>query len=48
MVAVKVKGGVLCMTREQAGQKPVDKLMVADVEKTIIDEVGKMVKDETN
>ena len=48
MVAVKVKGGVLCMTREQAGQKPVDKLIVADVEKTIIDEVGKMVKDETN
>ena len=36
------------MTREQAGQKPVDKVMVADVEKTIIDEVGKMVKDETN
>ena len=29
------------MTREQAGQKPVDKLMVADVEKTIIDEVEK-------
>ena len=48
MVAVKVKGGVLCMTREQAGQKPVDKLMVADVEKTIIDEVEKMVKEETN
>ena len=48
MVAVKVKGGVLCMTREQAGQKPVDKVMVADVEKTIIDEVGKMVNDETN
>ena len=48
MVAVKVKGGVLCMTREQAGQKPVDKLMVADVEKTIIDEVEKMVKDETD
>ena len=36
------------MTREQAGQKPVDKLMVADVEKTIIEELGKMVKDETN
>ena len=36
------------MTREQAGQKPVDNLMVADAEKTIIDEVGKMVKDETN
>ena len=30
------------------GQKPVDKVMVADVEKTIIDEVEKMVKDETN
>ena len=36
------------MTREQAGQKPVDKLMVADVEKTIIEEVWKMVKDESN
>lgn len=32
----------------RTGGKPVDKLMVADVEKTIIDEVGKMVKDETN
>ena len=30
------------------GQKPVDKVMVADVEKTIIDEVEKMVKDETD
>ena len=30
------------------GQKPVDKVMVADVEKTIIDEVERMVKDETN
>lgn len=48
MVAVKVKGGVLCMTREQAGQNPVDKLMVADVEKTIIDEVESMVNDESD
>ena len=32
----------------RTGEKPVDKPMVADVEKTIIDEVGKMVKDETN
>ena len=30
------------------GEKPVDKVMVADVEKTIIDEVEKMVKNETN
>ena len=30
------------------GEKPVDKVMVADVEKTIIDEVEKMVKDETD
>ena len=36
------------MTREQAGQKPVDKLMVEDVEKTIIDEVERMVNDETD
>ena len=30
------------------GQKPVDKVMVADVEKTIIDEVERMVKDEAD
>ena len=30
------------------GQKPVDKVMVADVEKTIIDEVEKMVKGESD
>ena len=30
------------------GQKPVDKVMVADVEKAIIDEVERMVKDETD
>ena len=36
------------LVRDTAGQKPVDKVMVADVEKTIIDEVEKMVKDETN
>ena len=36
------------LVRNTAGQKPVDKVMVADVEKTIIDEVEKMVKDETN
>ena len=30
------------------GQKPVDKVMVADVEKTIIDEVERMVKDESD
>ena len=34
--------------RDTAGEKPVDKVMVADVEKTIIDEVEKMVKDESN
>ena len=31
------------LVRNTAGQKPVDKVMVADVEKTIIDEVEKMV-----
>ena len=31
------------LVRDTAGQKPVDKVMVADVEKTIIDEVEKMV-----
>ena len=36
------------LVRDTAGQKPVDKVMVADVEKTIIDEVERMVKDETN
>ena len=36
------------LVRDTAGQKPVDKVMVADVEKTIIDEVEKMVKDETD
>ena len=34
--------------RDTAGEKPVDKVMVADVEKTIIDEVERMVKNETN
>ena len=36
------------LVRDTAGEKPVDKVMVADVEKTIIDEVEKMVKDETD
>ena len=36
------------LVRDTAGQKPVDKVMVADVEKTIIDEVERMVKDETD
>ena len=31
--------------RDTAGEKPVDKVMVADVEKTIIDEVEKMVNE---
>ena len=31
------------LVRDTAGQKPVDKVMVADVEKAIIDEVEKMV-----
>ena len=35
------------LVRDTAGQKPVDKVMVADVEKTIIDEVEKMVNDDT-
>lgn len=35
------------LARDTAGQKPVDKVMVADVEKTIIDEVEKMVNDDT-
>ena len=33
------------LVRDAAGQKPVDKVMVADVEKTIIDEVEKMVNE---
>ena len=33
------------LVRDTAGQKPVDKVMVADVEKTIIDEVEKMVNE---
>ena len=33
--------------RDTAGEKPIDKVMVADVEKTIIDEVEKMVNDDT-
>ena len=33
------------LARDTAGQKPVDKVMVADVEKTIIDEVEKMVNE---
>ena len=36
------------LVRDTAGQKPVDKVMVADVEKTIIDEVEKMVKGESD
>lgn len=36
------------LVRDTAGYKPVDKVMVADVEKTIIDEVERMVKDETD
>lgn len=34
--------------RDTAGEKPVEKVMVAEVEQSIIDEVWKMVKDETN
>ena len=33
------------LVRDTAGQKPVDKVMVADVEKAIIDEVEKMVNE---
>ena len=33
------------LVRDTAGQKAVDKVMVADVEKTIIDEVEKMVNE---
>ena len=31
--------------RDTAGEKPVDKVMVADVDKSVIDEVEKMVND---
>lgn len=30
------------------GQKPIDKVMVADVDQSVIDEVEEMVKDETD
>lgn len=31
--------------RDTAGEKPIDKVMVADVDKSVIDEVEKMVND---
>ena len=33
--------------RDTAGEKPVEKIMVAEVEQSIIDEVEKMVNDDT-
>lgn len=33
------------LVRDTAGQKPIDKVMVADVDKSVIDEVEKMVND---
>lgn len=36
------------LVRDTAGQKPVDKVMVADVEKSVIDEVEAMVKGESD
>ena len=34
--------------RDTAGEKPIDKVMVADVDQSVIDEVEEMVKGETN
>lgn len=34
--------------RDTAGQKPIDKVMVADVEQSVIDEVEKAVFDDAN
>ena len=34
--------------RDTAGEKPIDKVMVADVDQSVIDEVEEMVKDETD
>lgn len=36
------------LVRDTAGQKPVDKVMVADVDKSVIDEVEAMVKGESD
>lgn len=36
------------IVRDTAGQKPVEKVMVADVDQSIIDEVEEIVKKETN
>lgn len=36
------------LARDTAGQKPVDKVMVADVDKRVIDEVEAMVKGESD
>ena len=34
--------------RDTAGEKPIDKVMVADVDQSVIDEVEEMVKDEAD
>ena len=34
--------------RDTAGEKPIDKVMVADVDQSVIDEVEEMVKDESD
>ena len=34
--------------RDTAGEKPIDKVMVADVDQSVIDEVEEMVKSETD
>lgn len=36
------------LVRDTAGQKPVDKVMIADVEASVIEEVERMVKDEVD
>lgn len=36
------------LARDTAGQKPVERVMVADVEKSVIDEVEAMVKGESD
>ena len=34
--------------RDTAGEKPIDKVMVADVDQSVIDEVESMVNDESD
>lgn len=41
--AMKGDGNAFIIVRDTSGQKPVDKVMVAEVEQSVIDEVEKMV-----